>query len=248
MTKILRVKKGTCHIENCGRCPAGSSDGLSDMFLGRFTRCGFTAYVYKADRLPKYPMCPLDDLVEEKQAPAEQPYKASGSAEYLDKKKNDNLIKDNSQLKDRIAQQDSVYQRLERLEDQQKRILGDLNEAYPAGTLRKTTGAKIKELDRRIEALEKGASYVLKVKDEKPAEPEMEKRIAALEARPVTYPQPTPYPWNQFWYTSTTAPQFNPCQNCQTMKEFNAQHPSGFVGDSPCSTCPNNPYRVTCSK
>jgi hypothetical protein len=193
-------------------------------------------------------MCPLDDLVEEKQAPAEQPYKASGSAEYLDKKKNDNLIKDNSQLKDRIAQQDSVYQRLERLEDQQKRILGDLNEAYPAGTLRKTTGAKIKELDRRIEALEKGASYVLKVKDEKPAEPEMEKRIAALEARPVTYPQPTPYPWNQFWYTSTTAPQFNPCQNCQTMKEFNAQHPSGFVGDSPCSTCPNNPYRVTCSK
>jgi len=181
MTKILRVKIGTCHIENCGRCPAGSSDGLSDMFLGRFTRCGFTAYVYKADRLPKYPMCPLDDLVEEKQAPAEQPPKVSRSAEYLDKKKNDNLIKDNSQLKDRIAQQDSVYQRLERLEDQQKRILGDLNEAYPAGTLRKTTGAKIKELDRRIEALEKGASYVLKVKDEKPAEPEMEKRIAALE-------------------------------------------------------------------
>ena len=66
-----------------------------------------------------------------------------------------------------------MYQRLERLEDQQKRILGDLNEAYPAGTIRKTTGAKIKELDRRIEALEKGASYVLKVKEEKPAEPEM---------------------------------------------------------------------------
>ena len=62
------------------------------MFLGRFTRCGFTAYVYKADRLPKYPMCPLDDLVEEKQAPAEQPYKASGGPE-----------------------QDSVYQQLERL-------------------------------------------------------------------------------------------------------------------------------------
>ena len=87
MTKILRVKKGTCHIENCGRCPAGSSDGLSDMFLGRFTRCGFTAYVYDADRLPKYPMCPLDDLVEEKQAPAEQPPKVSRSAEYLDKEK-----------------------------------------------------------------------------------------------------------------------------------------------------------------
>ena len=92
-----------------------------------------------------------------------------------------------AKIKDRIAQQDqeqvpkascgpeqdSVYQRLERLEDQQKRILGDLNEAYPAGTIRKTTGAKIKELDRRIEALEKGASYVLKVKEEKPAEPEM---------------------------------------------------------------------------
>lgn len=241
MTKILRVKIGTCHIENCGRCPAGSSDGLSDMFLGRFTRCGFTAYVYKADRLPKYPMCPLDDLVEEKQAPAEQPPKVSRSAEYLDKEK---VLKDLEgkdrqirlkdevidQLKDRIAQQDqelrdlsvsskktntpeetraadmiaayldelnrtghvagaiwkaygfqhsggpeqdSVYQRIERLEDQQKRILGDLNEAYPAGTIRKTTGAKIKELDRRIRALEKGASYVLKVKDEKPAEPEM---------------------------------------------------------------------------
>ena len=108
MTKILRVKKGTCHIENCGRCPAGSSDVLFGVSLGRFTRCGFTAYVYDADRLPKYPMCPLDDLVEEKRAPADQRPKTSGGPE-----------------------QDSVYQRLERLEDQQKRILGDLNEAYP---------------------------------------------------------------------------------------------------------------------
>jgi len=62
-------------------------------------------------------MCPLDDLVEEKQAPAEQPPKVSRSAEYLDKEK---VLKDLEgkdrqirlkdevidQLKDRIAQQD----------------------------------------------------------------------------------------------------------------------------------------------
>ena len=77
--------------------------------------------------------------------------------EVIRLRQEENIRRMNSSVPARDPKQDSVYQRLERLEDQQKRILGDLNEAYPAGTIRKTTGAKIIELDRRIRALENGA-------------------------------------------------------------------------------------------
>ena len=66
MTKIIRFKNGKCvKIECCGRCPAGSRNGLSDsIYYGRFTRCGFTAYVHDSNSLPSIPgctACPLDD-------------------------------------------------------------------------------------------------------------------------------------------------------------------------------------------
>ena len=138
--------------------------------------------------------------------------------EVIRLRQEENIRRMNSSVPARDPKQDSVYQRLERLEKGQK----DLAQ----GLLGEVSSHK---------------QYLTDLLN-------CDRRIKALEARPVTYPQPTPYPWNQFWYTSTTAPQFNPCQNCQTIKDFNAQHPSGFVGDSPCATCPNNPYRVTCSK
>ena len=51
--------------------------------------------------------------------------------EVIRLRQEENIRRMNSSVPARDPKQDSVYQRLERLEDQQKRILGDLNEAYP---------------------------------------------------------------------------------------------------------------------
>ena len=75
--------------------------------------------------------------------------------------------------------------------------------------------------------------------------------VAGIKKNPIlsTY-DPTPRT-----FTTTVSDQYtqtgsyNPCQNCQTLAEFNRQHPNGYVGDGyPCNLCPNNPNRVTCSK
>jgi hypothetical protein len=39
----------------------------------------------------------------------------------------------------------------------------------------------------------------------------------------------------------------SPCHSCTIMIEFMQQHPNGYVGDTPCDMCSNNPRKVTCS-
>ena len=79
----------------------------------------------------------------------------------------------------------------------------------------------------------------------------LQEEVAGIKKNPIlsTY-DPTPRT-----FTTTVSDQYtqtgsyNPCQNCQTLAEFNRQHPNGYVGDGyPCNLCPNNPGRVACSK
>ena len=81
----------------------------------------------------------------------------------------------------RGPEQDSVYQRLERLEREYGHIEKWCNnnakqevamhDHFDSAT--KSLRVRVHSLEEKVKALEKGASYVLKVKDEKPAEPEM---------------------------------------------------------------------------
>ena len=34
-------------------------------------------------------------------------------------------------------------------------------------------------------------------------------------------------------------PLYNPCRDCQQMKDLMKQHPNGYVGDTPCAFCPH---------
>ena len=85
--------------------------------------------------------------------------------------------------------------------------------------------------DPRIERLQRARDLILK-------------RLDALEARPVVVWQVPPM---QSGPNTSGVQSYNPCQYCQTILDFNRQHPSGYMGDSPCSMCPSNPFRATCS-
>jgi hypothetical protein len=96
-------------------------------------------------------MCPLDDLVEEKQAPAEQPYKASGGPE-----------------------QDSVYQRLERLEREYGHIEKWCNnnakqevamhDHFDSAT--KSLRVRVHSLEEKVKALENQQKFVYITRDQ----------------------------------------------------------------------------------
>jgi|SRR5208337_299600 len=73
-------------------------------------------------------------------------------------------------------EQDSVYQRLDRLEGhlaQLYRHTGFIDHDLSLNVKCDPLTSRISVLENRVGALEKGASYVLKVKEDAPAEPEM---------------------------------------------------------------------------
>ena len=151
MAKTIEMKNGNyVKIETCGRCPAGSQDGISDIFRGKFARCGFTAYVHEANSLPTgapdCAKCPLDDYVPKS---AEKPIPKEDFESWKTEAREFNTV-----LQAILCEQKDHIEALEKfqkhIERQMQACLKDLNGGMQPGD---TTS-----LDTRVSTIEKSIS------------------------------------------------------------------------------------------
>lgn len=75
---------------------------------------------------------------------------------------------------------------------------------------------------------------------------QMEKFSGSPEARKAQREPIIPViPPGAVMYPIGTGEAYDPCRDCQQMKQIREQHPNGYTGDVPCQWCPHG-KTVTC--
>lgn len=199
MAKIIRLKEGDIKIESC----------VSDCPLYRSESCGckwFPGYCGNDPRpqfTPPLPGCPLEDLIPQGVSTAR------GTTTYLDKEK---MAREEGESTGAMIYLDELNRS------------GDISKAiWKAYGFKPTADPRQDSVYQRLERLEQQFSdYPLKTLYER--QNHQREEFLTLNSNLVKY---------------TEQIEELQKQMKRVLGDLNAQHPS------PCSLCPNNPYKVT---